>query len=236
MAGIDKTYVNRAELREAVDWANKVGTATLENGYRFRPIEWIRGYNDIDDPEFWTSEESDYYILWNTPTWYDRWLWLNCPLPFVKERLKEQYGDGLKDFETWTYQDPKEHPDFGKQKYTFLKFPKWHGVKWWLGNGRRKNPWPGKSKQLTLTMEIYPKDRSRTEQLYYEEKTDEWNPGFGMLPCGRSSDYIWQNYHKRIPTKKSIIRELRHWYIPPGYIVRLSSLSYTSFDFEVLVR
>ena len=150
MAGIDKTYVNRSELREAVDWANGVGTATLENGYQFKPLEWIRGYNDIDNPEFWTREEDDYYILWNTPTWYDRWLWLNCPLPFVKERLKEQYGDGLKDFETWVYQDPRKRPDFGKQKYTFLKFPKWHGVKWWLGNGRRKNPWPGGPSNSTM--------------------------------------------------------------------------------------
>ena len=240
MAGIDKTYVNRAELKEAVDWANKVGVVTLENGYTFRPINWIRGYNDIDEPDFWTREEDEFYILWNTPTWLDRWLWLNCPLSFVRDRLREQYGDendedsGLKDFENWKYEDTKKRPDFGKQKYTFLKFPKCHGAKWFMNNARRNNPFPGKCKQLTYEMEITSPD-GWTEDLNYDEKTDAWYKTMGMLPCGYE-DYIWQNYHKRIPSKKSIIRELRRWYIPSGYIVKLVSLRYKGMDIEILVK
>lgn len=238
MAGIDKTYVNRAELKEAVDWANKVGVVTLENGYTFRPIDWIRGYNDIDEPDFWTRKEDDLYVLWDTPTWFDRWLWLNCPLSFVRDRLKEQYGDdedsGLKDFENWKYEDLKKRPDFGKQKYTFLKFPRWRGAKWFMNNARRKNPYPGKCKQLTYEIEIISPD-GWTENLDYDEKTDAWYKTMGMLPCGYDG-YIWQNYHKRIPTKKSIIRQLRKWYIPSGFIVRLFNLRYKSLTIEILVK
>lgn len=239
MAGIDKTYVNRVELKEAVDWANKVGVVTLENGYTFRPIDWIRGYNDIDEPDFWTREEDEFYILWNTPHWFDRWLWLNCPLPFVRDRLKEQYGDdedsGLKDFENWKYEDPKQRPDFGKQKYTFLECPKWHGVKWLMNNGRRKNPYPNKCKQLTYEILIESPDRKWTESLDYDEQTDAWYKTMGMLPCGRDG-FIWQYYHKRIPTKKSIIRQLRKWYIPSGYIVNIKNLRYKRINFKILVK
>ena len=56
MVWIDKTYVNLAELKEAVDWSNKVGVVTLENGYKLKPINWIRGYNDIDETDFWNRE------------------------------------------------------------------------------------------------------------------------------------------------------------------------------------
>jgi len=235
MAGIDKTYVNRTELKEAVDWSNKVGVVTLENGYKFKPINWIRGYNDIDEPDFWTREEDEFYILWNTPTWLDRWLWLNCPLSFVRDRLREQYGDsGLKDFENWKYEDTKKRPDFGKQKYTFLKFPKWCGSKWLINNGRRKNPYPNKCKQLTYEMEITSPD-GWTESLDYDAQTNAWYKTMDMLPCGYE-DFIWQNYHKRIPSKKSIIRQLRKWYIPSGYTVRLSNLRYESIDIKILVK
>lgn len=212
----------------------------MENGYTFRPINWIRGYNDIDEPDFWTRKEDELYVLWNTPTWLDRWLWLNCPLSFVRDRLREQYGDendedsGLKDFENWKYEDMKKRPDFGKQKYTFLKFPKWHGVKWFMNNARRKNPYPGKSKQLNYEIEII-SPNGWTEDLDYDEKTDAWYKTMGMLPCGNDG-YIWQYYHKRIPTKKSIIRELRRWYIPRGYIVKLVNLRYKGMNIEILVK
>ena len=55
MAGIDKTYVNKEQLKIAVDWAKKVGTVTLENGHKFKPLDWIAGYNDIYNPEFWNE-------------------------------------------------------------------------------------------------------------------------------------------------------------------------------------
>ena len=38
MAAIDKTYVTKQELLEAIDWAKKVGQVEMENGYIFRPL------------------------------------------------------------------------------------------------------------------------------------------------------------------------------------------------------
>lgn len=230
MAGIDKTYVTKTELLEAIDWAKKVGEVKLENGYEFSPLNWIYGYNDLDDPHYF-DEEREEYVLWNTPTWLDRWLWLNCPLSFVKERLKFQYGDdSLKEFEDFVYHNPKHNLDFGKQHYTFLKVPKFPGVKWYMNNMRYKNPWPGNCRQVTYYMEV----KCGDAEYRYCAQTDTWEEMFGMMPT--DNEYIWQNYHKRIPNKKSIIRELRRWYFPKGTIIRLWSLGYNCFDFKIRVK
>ena len=236
MGLIDKTYVTAHELKEAIVWAKGVGTVAMENGYKFKPLNFIYRYNDLDDPEFdWNRDE---YILWNTPTWYDRWLWVNCPLSFVKGRLKEQYNDNaLKKFENYVYHNPKDNLDFGKQHYTFLKVPKWNDCKWWMSHGRMENPWPGKCIQLTYMMDIKaPRDDHHDfkDDLEYNCKTDTWEKNCNMQPI--TGDYIWQKYHRRIPNKKSIIRELRRWYIPKGYIVRLYNLKYKGFDFEILIK
>ena len=92
MAGIDKTLVNKDELLLAIEWCKSVGTVTAENGQTFQPLAYIYVYNDLDNPHYFDEERKE-YILWNTPIWFDRWLWNNCPLEFVRERLKSQYPD-----------------------------------------------------------------------------------------------------------------------------------------------
>ena len=232
MAAIDNTYVTAQELKEAIAWAKEVGTCTLDNGYKFKPFNFII-YNDLDNPDFdWNREE---YVLWNTPLWFDRWLWLNCPLEFVKDRLKFQYGDdALKEFENYVYHNPKDNLDFGNQHYTFLKVPKWKNYKWWMNNARRLNPWPDKCKQLTYFIEIVAPNNEWRNDLQYCSQLDCWVKDFEYL--AHDNEYIWQKYHKNIPNKKSIIRELRRWYIPKGYIVKVRNLKYIGLDFEILVK
>ena len=41
MAAIDKTYVTKQELFDAIDWAKKVGQVEMENGHMFRPLNFI---------------------------------------------------------------------------------------------------------------------------------------------------------------------------------------------------
>ena len=148
MSAIDKSYGNANQFKEAVDWAKSVGVVTLKNGYKFKPLNSIRAYNDIDNPNFnWNEDE---YILWNNPYWFDKWLWFNCPLTFVKDIIIEQYGND--EISTWTdaiFDNPKDKLDFGKQKYTFLKEPKWRFHKWLMGHGRRDWRWPNNCQQAT---------------------------------------------------------------------------------------
>lgn len=238
MAGIDKTYVNREQLKEAVDWAKKVGTVTAENGHTFEPLAFIYHYNDLDDPYFFKEERKE-YILWITPTWFDRWLWNNCPLEFVKERLKFQYPteEDRKLFENFEFDDPKNRLEKGHQHYTFLKEPKGRGIKWIMNHGRKKDPWPDKKGMQTYFMKIEsPRygDLNWRNDLIYDSDTDAWYTKSANVPA--YGDYVWQYYHKNPPTKKSIIRELRRRYIPKGYIVKVYQLKYKAMDFEILVR
>ena len=222
MAAIDKTYVTKQELLEAIDWAKKVGQVEMENGYIFRPLNFIYAHNDLDDPHYF-DEEYDEYVLWNTPIWFDRWLWNNCPLEFVKERLMYQYSEeDRKKFENYAYHNLKSNLDFGSQHYTFLKEPKWKGHKWFMGHGRKDNPWPDKKVTQTYFIDIKTPQNDNydwwNDELVYDDQLNDWVLRKDMLPYG--GQYVWQYYHKNPPTKKAIIRELRRRYIPKGLKIR----------------
>jgi len=236
MAAIDKTYVNRKELIEAIDWCRTVNVCTLDNGYKFIPLNFIYAYNDLDE-NYNPVNDQEEYILWNTPQWFDRWLWLNCPLDFVRERLKYQYDeDALKEFANYVYKDPNDNIQLGRQHYTFLKKPNFKWWKWYANNARRLNPYPGNCKQTTIEMVItLPGDKfDLTNELQYNHVVNRWYSDYGFMPVDRK-DYIWQMYHKRIPTKKSIIRQLRKWYFPSGTIVNVRSIR-LKIAWEILVK
>lgn len=235
MADIDKTYVTKSELLEAIEWAKKVGIVTAENGYRFEPLAFIHVYNDLDDTHYF-DEECEEYVLWNTPTWFDRWLWNNCPLEFVRERLMFQYPDEeeRKAFENFVFDDPRNRLEKGHQHYTFLEVPRWHAHKWFMRHGRKDNPWPNKKEMQTYFIEIFAPDNEYAKDLVYDAQTDAWYNRNDNIPA--SGNYIWQYYHKNPPTKKSIVRELRRWYIPKGYIVKVYQLKYTGMDFKILIK
>ena len=233
MAAIDKTYVTKNQLLEAIEWAKKVGTVVAENGHEFQPLAFINNYNYLDDPHYF-DEEREEYVLWNTPTWFDRWLYKNCPLDFIQERLKIQYGDYLKDFDNFVFDDPRNRLERGYQHYTFLEVPKWHGHKWIMRHGRKNNPWPDKKGMQTYFIEIMAPNDEYEKDLKYDEETDTWYNRSDYVPA--SGEYVWQYYHNNPPTKKAILRELRKWYIPKGYIVRIYQLRYIGMDFKILVR
>ena len=225
MAGIDKTYVNKSELIEAINWAKEVGEVTLENGYKFCPLDFIGAYNDKEGIVY----DSNEYVLWNTPVWFDRWLWCNCPLSFVRSRLQEQYdSNSLRDFKSWVY----ERPVSRKQKYTFLKVPYGRYFKWLMNNARRNHRWHGKCKQALYTIHV--KCPNEEFEREYDEQAKQWYPMFGMLPC--YDDFVWQTYHKRIPSKKAIIRQLNKWDLPKGTIVTVKCIRYLDLDFKILVK
>lgn len=225
MAGIDKTYVNKSELIEAINWTKEVGEVTLENGFRFYPLDFIGAYNEVEGIVY----DSDEYVLWNTPVWFDRWLWCNCPLSFVRSRLQQQYdSDSLKDFESWVYEKLVSR----KQKYTFLETPHGKDFKWLMNNARRNYRGHGNCKQALYTIHV--KCPNEEFEREYDEQTNQWYSMFGMLPC--YEDFIWQTYHKRIPSKKAIIRQLNKWDLPKGTIVTVKCIRYLDLDFKILVK
>jgi hypothetical protein len=211
MAAIDKTYVTKEELLEAISWAKEVGEVSLENGYKFYPLNFICYYNDIDN-----IEDKDIYVLWNTPSWFDRWLWLNCPLSFIKERIEEVYDEEyIKKFENWKYIEPVKV----NRKYTFLETPEGYGWKFIAkGNGEKPS---------IYIFNIKYKDT----YLGYNWQTDTWGEKFDMLPF--RGEFEWRN---KVPSKKAILRLLIKWNLPSGSIVRIKNLHYYAMDYKILVK
>lgn len=223
MAALDKTYVTKTQLLEVIKWASEIGEVTLENGHKFKPLDWISAYNDIDN-----LPDNSIYVLWNTPIWFDRWLWINCPLDFVKDRIKDVYDkESLIDFEEWKYELMSEN-----KKYTFLQCPEgdWKSI---LNFAKRYRPHKIIRKMSTRFI-VSAHDSKNPQIAYrYDKQTDTWNEAFGMLPC--YDNYMWGNYHKNTPSKKAIIRQLRKWRFPKGTIVKIENINYM-YDFKILVK
>lgn len=211
MAGIDKTYVNKEQLLEAIEWAKGVGEVTLENGYKFYPLNFIYAYNDIDE-----LENRDMYVLWNTPSWFDRWLWSNCPLSFIKERIEEVYDEEyIKKFENWKYIEPIKV----NRKYTFLKTPAGYGWKF-IAKGKGEKP----------SIYIF-NIKYNDKYLGYNWQTDTWGEKIDMLPY--RDEFELRN---KVLSKKAILRLLRKWNLPSGSIIRIENLHYYGIDYKILVK
>lgn len=216
MACIDKTYVTREELLEAIKWAKEIGKITLENGYQFYPIHFIESYNDIDN----IPDNKDVFILWNTPLWFDRWLWKNCPLSFVLERMQEQYDQyTLVTFWDWKYNPTT--PRTIKAKYKFIDEPIKHGYGW-------KRYANGKEERKS----IYIISVSNGESNFgYNIQTNTWGDKFGMLPYRNECEF-----RNKVFTKKSIMRMIDKWNLPSGCIVKIKNVFYYGLDFKILVK
>lgn len=78
MAGIDKIVGTRAQYLQLRNW--------LEEHEPFYPWRIAQQDHYKDDKQLLTI--SNFSVV------EDFYLWHNCPIPWVKARLKEQYGPG----------------------------------------------------------------------------------------------------------------------------------------------
>ena len=212
MAAIDKTYVNKEQLLEAISWAKEIGEVTLENGYKFRPLDFISVYNDIEN-----LIDVNEYVLWNTPMWFDRWLWINCPLSFVQTRLQEQYDSySLESFDV-LYEPQTIHTN---QKYKFLQTP-W-GYNW-------KHFASGKGKKQSL---YYISVLNAGSEYGYDKQTNTWGERFGIFPY--NDEYFMPR--NKVPSKKALLRLLKKWSLPTDSIVLIKNLHYYGMDFKIRIK
>lgn len=94
MAAIDKTYLKTwNEYTTLYLWCKDAGEVTDDWGNKFRPLDYLRDYSYNEWMEY-SENETDEVVVWNTPKYLDIYLIRYCPLIFIQERLKEQYGEG----------------------------------------------------------------------------------------------------------------------------------------------
>lgn len=91
-------------------------------------------YKDIHSYEEWCAAVDTWpeIAMWNTPEYFDIWLIRNCPITFIQERLKFQYGDDYDLIKNRTSEyDTYVRPATGKH-FTVDKHRIAHHKYWWI--------------------------------------------------------------------------------------------------------
>lgn len=86
-------YVDTETTREEFDeWAENRRQYAIEH---YDTPECHKTCKEIYGDD-WVFNADDYveFFLWNTPLFFDIFLIRNCPIDFIQDRLKEQYGFG----------------------------------------------------------------------------------------------------------------------------------------------
>lgn len=115
MAAIDKTYINnKKDYEDLKNWVSTQKSFTTPIGESFDIRDYM--YNWDENAVLQAFENGKEVPIWNTPVVVDKYLYKNCPLKFVQDRLKDQYNVPE---ELLT---KSEDYEYGKCKV--LKFPK----------------------------------------------------------------------------------------------------------------
>lgn len=221
MADLNETFVTSLEHDMVREWAKELGNITLETGHVFNLLDWVVGL----PKDFNQGRRIDTYLLWVTPVYLDRWIYLNCPFPFIREDLRQKYSsEDLEEMEKWEWHDPKDDLRFGRQHYTFLKEPK-----------KRRNKIPFNYNRQ-WARPFYYIDLISNDEFCYDSQTNNWSND-PFFPSDYENYCPWYINH-RIPTKKSILRLLRSWYLPSGTIVHVgcSNIHDYHLEYKILVK
>ncbi len=77
MAAIDKIYGNKQQMQEFRNWCEENNSEALEYFYMWNPEQ---------------LKDSQNHCITNFPKRIDEWMLNNCPIKWVTDYIKEQYG------------------------------------------------------------------------------------------------------------------------------------------------
>ena len=268
MAAIDKTYVSSWEQwKELKDWVwdKKI---ELKNGLISYPRrcmyypeygekevnEWLENVRKSNMEHYgWTYEkaiECSDIPFWSTPTYVDIWLIRNCPIEWVQDRLKIQYGGGLSkesftnqdnsyeaikngtsDYDTW------KRNGLGKNfKYKVIKKPNWHYIHRFRYTDRNGNKQmykdDGNNRWIIHVNDIkHPYGSKEHISWWANEQYNYWTCHEEALPY--TSNIM--NIKGKMPSLKAIIRMIQNWDLPDGTKVEFNSLRFR-FGWTIIVK
>lgn len=218
MAAIDKTYTSSwKDYRSLVEWC-KDKSFVLKNGDVVRPSNYINKRQEEDfDGECELS-------VWNTPIYLDIWLIRNCPLGFIQDRLKEQYGGG------WSKTAFTEHNDDDMYNKILTYSSPYDTFK---RNGSHK-----------FSVKYVLDNKFKDDDLvwwigipgcwwWYNDKHDMWYHNDEALPISSNYAHLRGNISKR-----RLARMIKRWNLPKGTQIRFSGdyKRYIQKQFVVTIR
>ena len=206
MACIDKTYVDSyQQVLDFVNWAKD--KKFVYNGYTFNPLKWL--YYTIEDYKEHFETQTTEMVLFSTTHSQDYVLIKHCPLSFIQERMQyvydeKEYNDiknGTSEFDTFSRDSISgekvkciKESDFGNKRFHY------------------KNRKRGKRSPLRYWIEV----RLPDNFIDYDEDRDRWLiSGYELY----NPHYMSNVCHKKIKSRKALIRNIRKWNLPKGAVV-----------------
>ena len=229
MAYIDKTYFSTYEQWKQVrDWCDdKIVEFSKTQIYH---VKYYLNYIDLTEVEFDSYKEEfvksyckNYnttreealnnfsMVLWNTPVWLDIWLIRNCPIDFIQDRLKYQYG---KDYELIkqyrSIYDTYKRNGLGKHfHYKVICKPNWHPRFNITIRTTFDTIVPFKEKKHSLWF-VRVKDKDDDVYWWYDTRYDYWTNTLEAKPYDSDTMIL----RKKNLNIHSIIRLLKKWDLP----------------------
>lgn len=198
MAGIDKTHLLYEDYLALKEWC-KTQKFEYVNGREGSPMDYLFLY---DEPYEGKAP------VWNTSEAFDKWLYFNCPLSFIQERLREQYGENCDE-----YFSRKCEFQSGTRyiRLTRPKHQRYNG-NWWVEINDETSRW------------IYD---SRTNMWYDYHKQ--------LIKLDDDQFLIWLNHAsiKRM-TKRKLNRLIKKWKLPIGTYINISNI-YVGSDYSIQI-
>ena len=220
MAAIDKTYTSSwEEYQSLVEWCREK-SFTLKNGDVIYPSKYIYEWSEED---FDGKKELP---VWNTPTYLDIWLIRHCPLRFIQDRLKEQYGGG---WSKTAFTDHNEDDMYHK----ILSYTSPYDVNWRILDCSRKFSTKyevnNKFKDDDLCWWVNVIDNG----WWYNGKHNMWYHDEEALPIDSSHAHFRGNISER-----KLARLIKRWSLPKGTQIRFTAdyKSYIQKEFIITIR
>lgn len=189
MAAIDKIYITSIEqYREYKKWCDSVPYQHDSIGNLWHPSEFM--YPGTEREYIIGLRHNKEIALCNNPDYVDVFLIRNCPIEFIQNRLKEQYGDEYNHILNYTSMYDTYKPTISTKFKIVTKPSVNYRIGYW-------------------SVEV----ESMGTYLRYSEKKHCWKTNFDLCYC--DSYYV---HYKHIDLRK-IRRLIKKWGLPVGTTV-----------------
>ena len=213
MAGIDKIYVDNYD--DYISFINycKVIQKDIQKLFNVNIFDYLY-FTELTEESFKIKDND--YPLTNFPHKIDYYLIKNCNIPFIVERLKEQYGD--------SYNEIKNDDEI-LNDYTFEKFKKFKII-------HTKNKYPYKIKKQKHKFTIVIEDLNNNDSWFYDETISQWRN------MDKSNNLNYDNCWYALEfgcSYKAIIRKVNSWNLPKGLEIEIKGYYYSS-SFKIITK
>lgn len=213
MAGIDKIYVDNYD--DYISFINYCKTIQedIQKLFNVDIFDYFY-FTELTEQSF--KIEDNEYPLTNFPHKIDYYLIKNCDIPFIIERLKDQYGD--------SYNEIKNDSEI-LNDYTFEKFKK---IK--IIDEKSKYPYVIKKQKNKFIISI--ENLNNYNTWVYDKKISQWRN------LDRSNNLNSNNCRCNIKfgkSRKAIIRKVNKWNLPKGLEIEILGTYYSS-SFKIITK